>query len=69
MKKETPEDTARKLAETWTNGNRADVLRAISGMSGTRGAFTAGTIVLILKEGKSPCSAERFVDYLESRLK
>lgn len=42
---EDPEKRAEELRETWVNGNRADVMRALTAMSSMRAACISALII------------------------
>jgi len=44
----SPEDQAEELLETWVNGNRKDVMRALGQMSQMRASYVAAFIAVQL---------------------
>jgi len=67
---EDPENCAEELLETWINGNRKDVMRALGNMSSMRAACVASRIVwkMTAEDGGKFDMAYDFIRMMERRL-
>jgi hypothetical protein len=64
------ESRARELMEQWLQGNRKDVLRALTSMSSMRAAYTASMItVFLMDDATGHQGAQSFVRAMAERLK
>jgi hypothetical protein len=60
---------AENLFEQWTNGNRKDVLRALTSMSSMRAACVASQVVMLLAyRDEEETGAHDFIRAMERRL-
>jgi hypothetical protein len=59
---------ATELYEQWLNGNKKDVMRAITCMSSMRAACVTAFMMVLLMEGDDKSKAESFIAAMQERL-